>query len=134
MKIESMTSPTDTKGRFLSVVTGVLIGYAISCAAFIACALALTYTDMSESSVPVIVTITSILSAAVAGFDASRGAETKGWLWGMAGGLLYSIILVCIGIWATENFALDMRTVALFVLCVAGGGLGGVIGINFHKK
>ncbi|GHV41917.1 hypothetical protein FACS189490_09770 [Clostridia bacterium] len=124
----------DRKKQVLTVATGVLVAYAVSCAVFIACALLLTYTEMSEAAAPVIVTVTSIVSAAIAGFDAARGAQGKGWLWGMVAGLIYAVILVCIGLWTAENFAFDVRTVTLFVLCVAGGGAGGIIGINFNKK
>ena len=64
-----------------ALVVGILIAYAITCAAFIACAIALTYSGLKESAVPIFVTATCVVSVAIAGFDAARGAEGRGWLW-----------------------------------------------------
>lgn len=121
------------KTQGISVVSGVLIGYAITCIGFIGCALALTYTSLAESSVSLIVMITSVISVMVAGFDASRGAEKNGWLWGVVAGLIYAIILLFLLFLVQGAFAFDLKKFTLLALSVAGGGMGGIIGINFKK-
>ena len=124
----------DKKARMKAILTGVLAGYGISCIGFIACALALKYTGLAEKSVPALVTVICFISAVVAGFDSAKGADDKGWLWGLAAGLIYALILMCIGIWLSEGFMFDGRTVTLALLSVASGGLGGIVGINFKKS
>jgi putative membrane protein (TIGR04086 family) len=113
-----------------SVISGVLIAYAITCVIFIGYAILLTYSNVSEKNISLVVTITCIISVIVAGFDASRGAAGKGWLWGMIAGALYAVILCAIMMWVQKTLTIDSRGVTLLILSLAGGGLGGIIGIN----
>lgn len=121
------------KAQAKSLFSGVMIGYAITCLVFITYAILLTYTDMTETNISLVVTITSIVSVLVAGFDSARGATSKGWLWGLIAGLIYGIILVAIMTWIEKRLIIDSRTISLLILSLAGGGLGGVIGINLKK-
>ena len=121
------------KERILSVLMGVIIAYAITATALIATAIGITYTGLQETSLPIIVAITCFISVMVAGFDASRKVESRGWLWGMAAGGLYAIILICIIIWVSGGLNPDARTATLVILSIFGGGVGGTLGINFRK-
>ena len=116
-----------------SLFTGVVIGYAITCLVFISYALLLTYTNITEENISLVVTLTSIVSVLVAGFDAARGATSKGWLWGIVAGFMYAVILVVLMSWIQQSLILDSRAITLLILSLAGGGLGGVIGINLKK-
>jgi len=122
-----------SKAQMLRFIMGVVIAYAITAVAFIATAIAITYTNLQESTVPMIVMLTCVLSVMVAGFDASRRAEKKGWLWGMAAGGVYAVILIIIITAVSGGFVMDSRKVMLTLLSLVGGGIGGVIGINFKK-
>ena len=121
------------KEQILGLITGVIIAYAITAIAFIATAIGITYTSLQESTVPIIVMITCVVAVITAGFDASRRAEKNGWIWGMAAGILYAAILICIIVWISGGFVLDSRKVMLTLLSIVGGGIGGAIGINFKK-
>ena len=112
---------------------GIVMAYVITSIAFLAYAMLVTYTNMSEENLPIIVTVTTLLSVLVAGFDAARGAHAKGWAWGMGAGLLYVLILVAIMVVMLPTFAMDGRTLTTATIGVAGGGLGGMLGINFKK-
>ena len=125
---------TEEKSRFFNLFSGVMIAYAITCVIFIGYALLLTYTSITEKDIGLVVTITTIISALVAGFDAAKGAKEKGWFWGIIAGLLYAIILLAIGAWVSKGFLFDARSVSLLILSLAGGGLGGVLGINLKSK
>jgi putative membrane protein (TIGR04086 family) len=119
--------------RFMSLVSGVLVGYAITCIIFLGYSILITYTSLSEDKMPLVVAAATLLSVIVAGFDAAKGADTKGWFWGIMAGLVYAIILLIIMTFVLKGFSLDSRTITILVLSLAGGGLGGVIGINFKK-
>lgn len=119
--------------RTSAVISGVLIGYAITCIVFLGYAMLITYSSFTGQGLPLVVTITSLAAVLIAGFDAARGAESRGWLWGMIAGFVYVLILICIGAWVNSSFKADIRTLTLFVLALAGGGLGGMMGINFKK-
>ncbi|MCL2573385.1 MAG: TIGR04086 family membrane protein [Defluviitaleaceae bacterium] len=124
----------DTRKRqILGLVMGVVIAYAITATAFIATAVGITYTSLQETTIPIIVMITCVVAVIIAGFDASRKAASRGWLWGMAAGGLYAVILILIIVWINGGFVLDSRKIILTLLSVVGGGIGGAIGINFKK-
>lgn len=123
----------EKKSQITSLVSGIVIAYAITCIVFIGYAILITYSNFSGENLPLVVTITSLVSVVVAGFDSAKGAENKGWLWGIIAGFIYAIILMCIGLWVNKSFGIDSRTITLFVLSIAGGGLGGVLGINLRK-
>ena len=123
----------EKKTQVKALLIGVLVGYAITCIIFLGYSMLITYTSMSEKNLPVVVAVTTLLSVLVAGFDAARGAERKGWLWGMGAGLLYILIMMAAMMVIMKGFAVDSRTVTVAVLSVAGGGLGGVLGINLTK-
>ena len=112
---------------------GVLIAYAITAIVFLAYAMLVTYTNMSEQNLPIIVAITTLLSVMVAGFDAAKGATQRGWLWGMGAGLVYILIMVAVMALLLPTFAVDGRTFTTVIIGIAGGGLGGILGINLRK-
>ncbi|MCL2592676.1 MAG: TIGR04086 family membrane protein [Defluviitaleaceae bacterium] len=124
----------EQKSQVSNLITGILIAYAITAVVFIGYAMLLTYTNMTENNISLIVTITSIAAAIVAGFDAAKGAKNRGWLWGMIAGVFYALILICIMIWIQRAATFDSRTLTLIVLSIASGGLGGVLGINFNNR
>lgn len=124
---------SDYKTQLKHMATGVLVAYAITIIAFLAYAMLVTYTNMSERNLPTVVAITTLLSVMVAGFDAAKGAPKRGWLWGMGAGLAYILIMVIIMTVMLPAFAVDGRTFTTVIIGIAGGGLGGMLGINFRK-
>jgi len=123
----------DNKSQIKQLIIGVLWGYAITCIVFLAYAMLITYTQMSERNLPTVVAVTTLLSVMVAGFDAAKGAPSRGWMWGMIAGVAYVTILAIIMVVMLPGFFVDGRTVTVIVLSVAGGGLGGILGINIRK-
>jgi len=121
------------KTQFKHMATGILMAYAITCIAFLAYAMLLTYTDISERTLPMVVAITTLLSVMVAGFDAAKSAPSRGWLWGMGAGFVYVLIMAIIMIVALPTFSVDGRTFMTIAIGILGGGLGGVLGINLKK-
>jgi len=123
----------ENKSQIKQLIWGVLMGYAITCIVFLAYAMLITYTQMSERNLPTVVAITTVLSVLVAGFDAAKGAPSRGWMWGMIAGAIYVAVLAIIMVVILPGFFVDGRTVTVIVLSVAGGGLGGILGINIRK-
>lgn len=119
------------KSLAMGLLTGVLMACAITCIVIIGCAVLLTYTSMTEQTLPFIITIACAVSAIVAGFDTAKAAEGKGWLWGIVAGGIFAFILVSVEMWVQKTVSLDTRTITLMILALAGGGLGGIFGINF---
>ncbi|MDR1210367.1 MAG: TIGR04086 family membrane protein [Clostridiales bacterium] len=134
MRIEADAPPRESAVPIKALFFGTLIAYAITCIAFVVCAVMLRFTGFSEDSVPLFVTITSVVAVLVAGFDAAKGANGGGWFWGMIAGGIYAVLWILFGILFTKSFSPDARMATIIALSVAGGGLGGMIGINFRKS
>lgn len=121
------------KTQLKHMAVGVIMAYAITGIAFLAYAMLITYTNMSERNMPAVVAITTLLSVMVAGFDAAKGAPRRGWLWGMGAGAIYVLIMAIIMVGLLPDFAADSRTLTTILIGVAGGGLGGILGINLRR-
>jgi len=123
----------DNKSQIRQLIKGVMMGYAITCIIFLAYAMLVTYTQMSERNLPIVIAVTTLLSVMIAGFDAAKGATSKGWMWGFLAGFIYVAILGIIMAIMIPGFFADGRTATVIVLSVAGGALGGILGINIHR-
>jgi len=124
----------ELKHGLKSLFSGVMIGYAITALVFITYAILLTYTNLTEDNISTVITITTIISVLVAGFDAARGRAKRGWLWGIAAGFMYSLLLIVVLGFLVGEIPMTARITTILTLSLAGGGLGGVFGINMKKK
>lgn len=125
---------TDNKNKFATLFSAISIAFAITAVIFISYAILLTYTNVSEKHLSLVITATSIISMAVAGFDMAKSSNTKGWLWGMIAGIIYALVLQIISCSVSHSIVLNSKTVFMFLLACASGTFGGIIGINFSKK
>lgn len=115
----------------INILKAVMIAYAITVIVFIGYALLLTYTEMTEKYISIVVIVTTIVSVVVAGYDSARAVSSKGWLWGMTAGLIYAVISIIIGVVSMKGkIKIEFSTVAMLFMSICGGGLGGMIGIN----
>lgn len=113
-----------------SLFKGVLIGYIITLAVFIIFALLITYTDISESHIGTVTRVTTALVCILSGVITAASAEKGGLVWGIAAGLIYILIMLAIGFLLIPDYALTSGIAVSLMLALAGGGLGGVVGIN----
>lgn len=120
----------EERSQVYRLIGGVAIGYALTCIIFILYALLLTYTAVTERNLQIIVILTTIISVVIAGFDAARGAKEKGWFWGLAAGAVYALILVFISAIVTKNPTFGLGSFMIIVIALAGGTIGGMLGIN----
>lgn len=118
------------KSQLKALVGGVCIGYSITVIIFILYATLLTYTNISDSNMDIVVILTTILSVVIAGYDSTRQSESKGLLWGIIAGLLYAVILIIISGLIDGNFAITAETIITILVSIASGGIGGVLGVN----
>jgi len=131
---KSKSIVSEEKGSsVMALLKGLLIGYCITCVVFLVYSLLLTHTSVSDKYLSIVAAGTTIISVIVAGFDTARGARSRGWLWGIGAGAVYALILLLIMTIVQKGFYYDSRTVTLMVLSLAGGGLGGVLGINLKR-
>lgn len=109
---------------------GVSVGYAITIIVFIAYAIMLTYTNLSDKGMDVVVILTTVISVMIAGFDTTKNAEKGGLIWGVFAGIVYCVILIFISTLIDGKLILDAETFITILVAMASGGIGGIFGIN----
>lgn len=118
---------------WICMVKGMAIAYAITCIFFIAYGLILTYTNISEESLPMVALVCTAISSAVAGYDWAKCRKKKGLLMGLMAGLIYTVILFLVTGLASDTFTMGMSKLMSLIVALAGGGIGGIMGVNGKK-
>lgn len=118
------------KGKLLCMVKGLAVAFAITCIIFIGFGILLTYTEISEESLPMVSLVCTALSAGAAGFDWAACMQKRGLLWGMAAGGAYVVLLYMIIGLAADRFSLELSLIMTFAVALAGGAVGGILGVN----
>ncbi len=127
---ESFVRDESPLNQLKALVGGVCIGYSVTIIIFIFYAILLTYTNISDKGMDVIVILTTILSVIIAGYDSTKNASSKGLMWGVLAGILYCAILIFISTLMDGKLTFDAETIITILVSMASGGIGGVIGIN----
>ncbi|MFZ5966041.1 MAG: TIGR04086 family membrane protein [Bacillota bacterium] len=109
---------------------GVVSAYIFSLIVFIIMALLITYTSMSETIIPLMTTIVMIISVSVSGMYSGMKIKRKGWLNGGIAGLIYIIWMIFMSWVFIEGFSFDKYALFKILIGAAGGGIGGMIGVN----
>ena len=118
------------EGNFVSAaLKGTGTAIIITCIIFVICALVLTYTDVNDSYMGVVSTLCTALSSLVSGFIWAKGRGKGGLVTGIGAGILYCVIVLAVSILAGGG-PLTMGTGLCFIVGMAGGGIGGIFGVN----
>lgn len=109
---------------------GVLISLLISALCIVLYGLILTLTELTESSMPTVILIISIVSIALAAIYVAMKVESKGWLHGAITGLLYMVILLLLSLLFKTGISIGKFIIFRVLMGFVVGALAGIIGIN----
>ena len=59
--------------------------------------------------------------------------KKKGLIMGLGAGLLYAAILFLVTALASDTFTMGMSKIMTLIVALAGGGIGGIFGVNGKK-
>lgn len=135
MSIKNLTNLSQqnysiSNNQLKALFGGVCIGYSITVIIFILYAILLTYTNISDKNMDIVVVIATIISVAIAGYDSTKQSESKGLFWGILAGIIYFTILALISVLIYGNFSFNSDKIVTLLVSMASGGMGGVVGIN----
>ena len=121
---------THSDSKLLCGVKALAAAYAITAAVFMAAALLLTYTDLGEGLMPIIAACTTVASSLAAGYIMGRASGQKGLVLGLIMGAIYAALLFITGFLAGSDMTFSLSKIPTIVMAVAGGGIGGIFGVN----
>lgn len=117
-----------SRRRILSVGKGLLAAYGITAVLLMLLALLLLKFQLPWGAVTAGVMVTYLLSCFLGGFLLGKGIGKNKFLWGLALGAAYFILLMILsGIAVPGSFGGVGRLFATLLLCCAGGMAGGML-------
>ena len=114
----------------INIIKPQIIAILITAIVFIGMAILLTYTNFDEAKISTVSLICTAVATLISGFDTAASFGKKGFIWGAISGIIYSIIIFIICIIAGANFTFDFGKITTLIISVAGGMIGGVLGVN----
>ena len=90
----------------------------------------LSYTSVSESTIPTIVIIITSISVLIGSTISTSNIKKNGIINGMFVGVIYIAIIYLLSSIVTGNFLLNITSIIMIITSVLTGALGGIIGVN----
>lgn len=115
---------------FTKIVKGLAISFCITLISIFIFSIILTYTNISESIIPVVITGLTCISIFVGSLVSTKKINKNGMINGGVIGGIYVIALYVISSFLNTGFYVNVYTAFMLVLGIIAGIIGGIIGIN----
>lgn len=112
------------------ILKGIALAYIITIIMMLIFSLILTYTSLKESMIPILNTITMIVSIVLGSIYLTIKIGEKGWMNGMIVGVLYFLILLLLNKITINESNLSIISFSKLIISIVTGIIGGMIGIN----
>ena len=120
--------------NIVKVIMGSLISLLITIIALLVVSIILTYTDVSENIITVSVIVISALSILIGSIISAVNIKKNGIINGALVGFIYMITIYLLSSIFVAGFNVNMQSIIMIVVSIFAGMLGGIIGVNLHKK
>ena len=121
------------KTRFFTIGKSVLIAYIITFILTLIYAILLSYTNISESTIPTCMFVINIFSVFIASSIAVIKIKENGLKNGGLAGLMYIIIMYLLSSLTSVGFAVSGYAISTIIFNILLGMVGGIIGVNIAK-
>lgn len=122
------------KDGLLKILKGSIISIVMSLAILFLMAVLLTYTNIPESIIPIIIIVTSVISILTGSIFSTIKINRNGLLNGGIIGIIYIITIYIISSITIVGFHLNLKSMIMIVISVLAGMVGGIIGVNLNKN
>lgn len=112
------------------IVEGIFISFIVSLICIFIFSTILTYTDISEGTIPIVIIVLSFISILVGSIVSMRKISKNGMINGGIIGGIYVILLYFISSILNTGFELNVYTIIMIILGIISGIIGGIIGVN----
>ena len=133
MSNNKKTTNSKPNDAIISLTKGAIFSCLLTAIVFIIYGVLLTYTEITEKNIQIVVMLTTVLSVLIGGIIASKGVNSKGLIFGMLVGIVYSTIMIMVGLCVLPVLKITSKMIMIIILSISAGGIGGIIGINTKK-
>lgn len=127
------TGNTNSSDCLMNIVKGILISFASTLILLFIFAIFLTYTNISESVIPTVIIVTTIISILLGSSISTIKIKRNGIVNGGIIGLSYIMMLYLISSIVHTGFALNVYSIIMVILSILAGMIGGIVGVNRKK-
>ena len=129
MNLERRAKPRDAKGNQVNAIfAAVFVMFIISGLLLLVLALLLYKMELSESVVKIGVVVIYVVSGLLGGFLMGKIMREQKYLWGLAAGAIYFVVLFVASALVKGGFDMDIaKVVTTLILCAASGMAGGMV-------
>lgn len=121
---------SESGNNIKKILKGSLISAIITLIALVIFASLLTYTSISESTIPTVTIIITVISILIGSSLAMSTVKKNGIINGILVGLIYIGFIYILSSIIEGNFALNLKSIIMAVGAIIAGAVGGIIGVN----
>lgn len=115
--------------RIIALLKCLMAAYVLTGIMLVLLAAFLYKLQLGENIVEIGIIVVYVISSLLAGLFFSKGAKSRRFLWGMAAGAAYFLIICAVSIAMEPDFAvLSNSCITTMAICIGSGMLGGMIG------
>lgn len=129
MNFEHKVKPRDAKGNPLTAIfASVFVMFIVSGLLLLLLSLILYKMEPGESVIKIGIVVVYVISGFLGGFLMGKIMREQKFLWGLAAGAIYFVVLFLVSSIVKGGFDMDMAKVATtLILCAASGMAGGMV-------
>ena len=124
VKVETSNS------NIIKIFKGLMFSFLITLVSVFLFSIILTYTNISEKIIPIVIIILTFISILIGTMIGIRKISKNGLINGAIIGGAYVILLYLISSILNTGFTLNIYTVIMIIAGIISGIIGGIIGVN----
>ena len=124
IKVETSNS------NIIKIFKGLMFSFLITLVSVFLFSVILTYTNISEKIIPIVIIILTFISILIGTMIGIRKISKNGLINGAIIGGTYVILLYLISSILNTGFSLNIYTIFMIIAGIISGIIGGIIGIN----
>ena len=120
----------ESSNNIIRIGKGLMFSFIITLISIFVFAILLTYTNISENTIPIVIIILTFISILIGAIIAVKKINRNGMLNGGIIGGAYVILIYLISSILNTGFSLNVYTIIMILAGIISGIIGGIIGVN----
>lgn len=120
----------NTNNSAIRILKGLIISFVVTLVSIFIFSIILTYSNISEKIVPIVIIILTFISILIGTIIGVRKISKNGMLNGAIIGGIYVLLLYLISSLLNTGFAFNTYTILMIIAGIVSGIIGGIIGVN----
>lgn len=134
MNIEKTNITMGGTNNMLNVVKGIVASILITLILLLLFSAILTYTDMQESTIPMVTIVITAISIFIGSSISTIKISKNGLVNGGIIGFVYIFLLYILSSITQTGFSLNAYSIVMIIAAILAGIVGGIVGVNIKRK